>query len=129
MKTKDLIVVSVGPLRESKLEEYPFKFIVLKSTDETDKTKYKLNLRQTYIEKYNRLVSVVKPGAVIHFTMQDRNPNNVDMMKDFRVIKFADQKQEKEEEPKQQSALQLVIGLELNNIEQSVNKIKEAIKG
>lgn len=100
MVTKDLIVVSVGSKQRSKIkgkEHTYYQFIILKSVDPSDKTKYVLNLSEPvrHDEKgdniYQSWCQQAKEGAALRCYMQDRNPKNVDQWKGFTLLKKANE--------------------------------------
>lgn len=137
MRALDLIVINVGPLKPSNLNEFPYHYIVLKNVDPNDTTKYALNLQKRTDTKkgdinYNNWYNNAKKGAVLNCVMQDRYPSNVDQWKEFKVVKVAHEAPRRiiDDQPteKNENASQLIIGIELDKIEASIKKIREEIK-
>jgi hypothetical protein len=134
MKTKELIVLTVGIEQKSKLNEFKYHFCTFKSTDANDKKKYVLNVQRRDdtkrgAENYKNWMSNLVPGAVLEVVMQERNPLNVDQWKEFKVIKKAHEAPRKKEngEPitKIEDAWKIPVAQKLEKINQLVKEITE----
>lgn len=82
---KRLIVRTVGNWKPSKYNDFANKLIILKSIDETDRTKYKANLNSQYPARVQENEPIMKEGYILDCHMQ-ANGINVNMFMPITII-------------------------------------------
>lgn len=93
---KKLIVHHVGNWKASKFNSFANKFIVFKSTDPEDKTKYRGNLDSKFPVRVQMNEPLMKVGNILDCNMQ-QNGINVNMFMPITLVSKPQKKEEEEE--------------------------------
>lgn len=125
---KDLIVVKVGELSPSKYD-WPYHRVILKSIDETDKSKYLFNLNKKTdskenLENYKNWLKNCIEGNVLRVSLQEKNPKNVNQWREFKVIKSV--RKNKSPEVTSETIVDDMISIELEKISKYSSLIQKA---